>query len=439
MSYGYLIPTGGFTVEIWFKRDALPANFETLVNQRTQAAVRWDAGSGGTYGVGRQFVMEMTPSGALSVTVVDETSTSGTNVITWTDGSPGGYGNDNQWHHFVFRLGTNRIAWKVFLDGASYASGNASAAVDWNPGILTFGAQYAPSVGDFGSWNWSKWIAYPTVFNYPLTDNRIFEHYTAGAGGTVYYGDNEVTRLHRIADWADVPDQSREFEDPLVNLQGIQVAGTNALQGMQDTSFASSGVIFADGQTRIVYHNRRHSYNRWKTTTLAESTSSAPEIGLTFTIDTANIYNDVRGDRPFGSQVRLVDDLSKSAYGRKTYDFTIPVTTQIELENAVSWLSTKYREAVIRVSSISLRAESSSLIEWVGTGGVTVGDHITLDELPPEAAPEVSMELIVEKIGVDVDIKNRTYIVNMELSPFELNEVFEVGVSNLGSRWKIGY
>lgn len=437
MSYGYVVPTGGFTIEVWFKRDTLGSTFNCLVNQRTQAAVQWTIG--GTNGIGRQLLLEMNSSGALGFQLVNEGATSGTQVVNYLDGSPSGYGNDNQWHHVAVRLGTNKIAWSLFLDGALYASGNASAAINWNPGILTFGAQYAPQVGDFGSFIWDKWLAYPAVFNYPLTDNRIFEHYTAGSGGTVYYGDDEVTRLTRIADWAEVPDQSREFEEALVNLQGIQVDGANALTSFQDTATAASGLIYADGQSRLVYHNRRHRYNRWTVATLAESTDSAPEYGVTFTIDDSRIFNDVRGERPFGSTVRLVDDISKSAYGRKTYSFSIPVTTHEELQNAVSWVASQYRDAVVRISDVSFRAESSDLIEWIGTGGVNIGDHIVLDEMPPSDAPDVSMEFTVEKVSLSVDIKNRVWIVKLQLSPFYLNQVFEVGVSSLGTKYKIGY
>lgn len=437
MSFGYVVPTGGFTIEVWFKRDVLGSTFNCLVNQRTQAAVQWTIG--GTNGIGRQLLLEMNSAGALGFQLVNEGATSGTQVVNYLDASPGGYGNDNQWHHVAIRLGTNKIAWSLFLDGALYASGNASAAINWNPGILTFGAQYAPQVGDFGSFIWDKWLAYPAAFNYPLTDNRIFEHYTAGSGGTVYYGDDEVTRLTRIAEWAEVPYQSRDFESALVNLQGIQVDGANALTSFQDTATAAGGLIFADGQSRLIYHNRRHRYNRWSVATLAESTDSAPEYGVTFTIDDSRIFNDVRGDRPFGSTVRLVDDISKSAYGRKTYSFSIPVTTHEELQNAVAWVAAQYRDAVVRISDVSFRAESSDLIEWVGTGGVTLGDHIILDEMPPTDAPEVAMEFTVEKVSLSVDIKNRVWIVKLQLSPFYLNQVFEVGVSSLGTKYKIGY
>lgn len=438
MPYGYLIPTAGFTVEFWFKRDTLPSVEVALMTQRTQAAVVWSVTSSVT-GYGRQLYLGMGATGNFILRLVNEGATAGTTVVTWDDPSPGGYGSDNTWHLFSLRVLADKVTWAVFIDGAAWASGTASAPLNWSPGLLTFGASYAPQMSDGGTFVWNKWLSYLTVYDYPLTTNRIFEHYTAGAGGTVYYADDEVERLTRIANWAEVPDQSREFEPALVELQGIQVAGTNALTAMQETAFSASGVIYADGQSRLVYHNRRHSYNRWTVATMAESSDSAPEIGITFTIDDTNIYNDVRGDRPFGSTVRLVDDVSKAAYGRKVLSFSISVTTHEELTNAVYWIASKYKNAVVRVSDISFKAESSDLIEWIGTGGLTIGDHIVLDELPPEAAPEVSMEFIVEKIGVDVNIKNREYTVRLELSPYSLNKVFQVGVSNLGAEWKIAY
>lgn len=435
MAYGYVNPaTGpGFTIELWFKSDAVSATYRTLFNSRTQAKVTWQVGN-----YGKQMIMGIAPTtNAFQITIVEETPPQ--IVVNYTDPSPSGYANDNEWHHLAFRLGSNKQAWTLFLDGAVYASGNATQIVEWNPSLQTFGAEYAPHMGDNGSTLWNKWLAYCVMFEKPLSDNRIFEHYTAGAGGTVYYGDNEVERLNRIATWAEVPDQSREFEDSLVTLQGIQVAGTNALTAFQDASAAASGLIYADGQSRLVYHNRRHSYNRWNVTTLAESTGSAPEVGLTFTVDDVNIYNDIRGDRPFGSQVRIIDDISKAAYGRKTFLFSLPVTTHEELTNAVSWVAAKYREAVVRVSNISLRAESSTLIEWVGTGGINIGDHITLDELPASSAPEVTMEFIVESIALNVDMLNKIWEVQLELSPFTLQSVFQVGVSYLGSTDKLAY
>lgn len=438
MSYGYVNPSTGFTVECWFKTNATSANARMLFNSRTQAQVQWSVGAVPT-SYGRQLTIGLTNTQALNFQLVNETSTTGTIVATYTDPSPAGYGNDNIWHFVAFRLNSNRSTWTLFLDGAILATGNASAQVFWNPSVQTFSAEYAPHMGDFGNSIWNKWLAYPALFEKALSDNRILEHYTAGSGGTVYYGDDEVTRLTRISDWAEVPDQSREFETSLVNLQGIQVSGTNALTAMQDTVFASSGLLYADGQSRIIYHNRRHGYNRWNVITLAESFDAAPEMGVVFSVDDTYIYNDVRGDRPFGSEFRIVNQISKAAYGRKTYSFSLPVTTHEELVNAVAWIASRYREPVVRASTMSFAAESSDLIEWAATGGLQIGDHLVIDELPGDAAPEVLMEFVVEKINLDVDVKNRTWRLNLEMSPFEIHEVFQIGVTPLGPRYRIAY
>lgn len=439
MAFGYVNPVTGFTFETWFKTNATAAFFRSLFHSRTQASVTWNVGTSVT-GIGRQFTFGIAQTvNAFQFSLVNETNTTGTIVASWTDPSPSDYASDNAWHHTAFRLGTDRRTWTVFLDGVVLATGTASVAVNWKPSFQTFGAEYGPQMGDFGNSIWNKWLAYPAAYEKPLTNNRIFEHYTAGAGGTVYYNDDEVARLHRICDWGELPDQSREFEPALVNLQGIQVAGTNTLTALQDTAAAASGIIYADGQSRLVYHNRRHNYNRWSVVTLAESLSAAPEIGVTFSVDDTRIFNDVRGDRPFGSEFRILNEISKAAYGRKTYSFTLPVTTHEELVSAVSWISAKYREPVVRVSTVSFAAESSDLLEWTATGGITVGDHITLDELPADAAPDSVMEFIVENVGLDVDVKNRKWQLNLELSPFEIQEVFQVGVTPLGTKYRIAY
>lgn len=438
MAYGYVTPSTGFTIELWFKRDAIETQYQTLVSQRTQASVNWPSSAINVQG--RQFVVEMLPNtAALSVNFFNEATNAGTLVGTWTDGAPSGYPNDNQWHHFALRMNKNKTTYAVFLDGVKLVEQNTTTSLNWNPGFLTFGGQYSPPVGNWGSYIWNDWLAYFAVFEEALTDNRIFEHYTAGSGGTVYYGDDEVTRLNRIADWAEVPNQSREFESAVTTLQGIQVDGTNALTAFQDTAEWAGGLVFADGQTRLVYHNRRHRYNRWNVVTLAESLQSAPEIGVTFSVDDENIFNDVRGDRPFGSTIRIVDAVSKAAHGRKTFSFSISVTKHSELQDVVSWISAQYRYPRVRVSEVTFQADSSDIIEWIGTGGVTIGDHIILTELPADAGPEGTMQFIVEKIGLDVDIRNRLYTVKMQLGPYEINNVFQVGVSTLGNNYKIGY
>lgn len=442
MSYGYLTPATGWTVEIWFKHQTLltgGTDWDALFNQYTQSSTNWSSFGNSN---GRQFELSISSAtNALRLQFFNSNGNTGTTLATFDDpnGTNQPYANDNEWHHVAVRMSTNKINFSVFLDGQLLGNGTTSAALNWNPGILAIGGAYSPPNGFFGIDLWEGWLAYAAVFQRPLSDNRILEHYTAGSGGTVFYNDNEVTRLGRILDWARVPDQSREFESNLVNLQGIQVQDANALTALQDTVKAAGGVLFADGQSRIVYHNREHVYNRWTIVTLAESLGAAPETDLEFTLDDETIFNDIRGDRPFGSQIRMQDELSVDAHGPRTYSFSIPVTTHEELQNAVSWIFERYAEPEVRVSTVTLRAESSTVIEWIGTGGVTIGDHITLTELPQEAAPFETMEFIIEKISINADLINKVWAVSLGLSPYRLAEVFEVGTTPLGSRYRLAY
>lgn len=443
MAYGYVNPVTGFTIELWFKSNATSPNFRALFNSRTQGNVSWFTGALPN-SIGRQMIVSMTSSvaptpNALTINMVRENTNSGSVAMTWTDTSGPAYASDNQWHHLAIRLLNNQKTWTVFVDGEIVGSGTTTLAVVWKPSVQLFGGEYAGHIGDPGSNFWKGWLAYPTMYERALSDNRILEHYTAGTGGTVYYGDTEGMRLDRIAEWAELPEQSREFETSVVTLQGIQVEGSNALQAMQDATFASGGKIFADGQSRLVYHNRRHSYNRWSVVKFAESLTAAPEVGIVFTLDNRYIYNDIRGERPFGSQVRLIDDDSKAAYGRKVLSFSVTLTDAIELQNYVSWLASQYRDASVRISNISLRSSSSDVIEWAATGGLQLGDVITFDEMPVDQAPDAQMKFVVEKIGCEVDIINREWILDLELSPFDVNEVFQIGVTGLGSRYRVAW
>lgn len=431
--YGYLTPTGGFTIEVWSKRDAVPpgSTYECIASQFTQAAATWTSSLTTN---GRQFFWGFSPTtGAMYVTASKE---NGTAVMSWTDPSPSGYEDDNAWHHFGIRLAANKTTFTMFVDGVPVATATASAAIDWAPGILTLGAIYAPHLGQWGWHMYRQALAYVTVRNAALTDNRILEHYTAASGGTVYYGDNEVQRLNRIFDWTDTPTICRDLDAPLSSLQGIQVSGTNALDALNQTANDAGGYAFADGQTWIQYHNKRHRYNRFSLFTFAESLGSSVEAGIDMITDDERIWNDVRGKRPYGGSYRMRDEVSISEYGRKTHEFSLAITSSEELRNTVGWLLSRYGTKHLRVSGVTVRAESSDLIEEATTGRIEIGDHIVLDELP-DWSPLSRMELAVEGMSLDANFRDRTWAMTFNLTPAEFDRVFQIGVSALGSNDKV--
>lgn len=433
MSYGYLIPANGFTAEVWFSRAAVPpaAQYPFLFSQYTQAQAGWSTLSSLN---GRQFAVYCSPSsGAL---VLDIHKESGTQVAVWTDPSPAGYEADGTWHHLVFRMQDNKTSWSLWLDNVAYASGSCSQAIDWKPGILCVGGGYAPHLGFYGQYQWADRLAMFAAVNKPLSDSRVSEHYTAGNGGTVYYGDDEVERLTRIYDWTDTPITCRDSDAALATLQGLEVAGTNALDAVLDTAAAASGYVFADGQSWIQYHNKRHRYNRFSLFTFSELTISGVESGIEFVTDDEKIYNDIRGIRPYGGSYRLVDTQSIDEFGRRTYEFTLPITSAEELRNSVGWLLSRYGTEHLRISGVTLRAETSAFIEHAVTGRIEIGDHIVIDDLP-DWAPVQTMELSVEGMSLDADFKNGKWAMSFNLTPAEFDQVFQIGVSVLGGKDKV--
>lgn len=430
MAYGYVTPTGGFTIELWFNHANVPTWPEMLISQQTRNVVSWDAQPAVN---GRQLGVYLTATGALEV---DWRNEAGTQLALWTDDSTD-YAHDGNWHFLAIRLADDQQTWSLFLNADLQTTSVLSTPVAWSPGALSFGGAYAAHLGNFGDYLYNGGLAYVAVWDKALTTNRINEHYTAGSGGTVFYGDDEVTRLGRLYDYCGVPTNARRYEAALTTLQGIQIAGENGLDHVMQTGDDAGGLVFADGQAVMTYHNRRHRYNRPVLATLSERTASAPDVGMEFTTDDTKIYNDVRASRPYGGSARLRNLPSENEYGRRIRELKISVTSDDEVRNAGTWIVERYGEDRVRVSGVTLSAATSEGIQRLAES-VSIGDKIAFDALP-ENAPERYMEFIVEGISLDANFKEGTWSIGFQLSPADLWNVFQVGVSTLGDGSRIAY
>lgn len=436
-AYGYVTPAGGFTLEAWYERTAAVAGtgnaHAALFVQRTQAPVTWSDGEIGRY---FWFGFSLSPGGFWLI--VDNEG--GGSILNWNDPSPSGYNSDNTWHHVALTLDAATMkVFKIFLDGVLYTTQTASAALDWLPGIMTLAGSLSSDTGTTGFNAWDQRMGPMAVFNKELTANKIQEHYAAGSGGTVFYGDDENERLARVMGWADVPPSAVLYEDADTLLEGLKLADSNALDIAHSTAGDAGGYLFADGQAIIRKHNRRHRYNRWAELSLGEaSNSTAPEIGFKFQTYQKYIYNDIRGKRPFGTRVRLQNIASQDANGRKVYEIDISVTEHEELVNAVLWILTRYGTDTVRISGAKFQTHNSLILKELAYGRIEIGDMLVLDSLP-DPSPEPSMEFIIESISVDADFLSKTWEVELKLSPNSVTNVFQLCSSTIGDGSYVGY
>lgn len=437
MPYGYVTPDNGFTVECWFRSGVtLPTYAEVLFGQQSLIqAVPWSASPQVN---GRHFMVYKRGTAPFGAIVVDIFNKAGTELLDVTDPTPGEYVNDDAWHFCAVRVGADKRTVTMWVDGEKKIAGTVMAtAIDWTPGALVFGGTYAPHLGNFGTYLLTGGLNYCAVWDTALTDARVAEHYTAGSGGTVFYGDDEVTRLRRIYDLAGVPASAQRFDDPVTTLQGLEVAGQNALEKAKATVADAGGLVFADGQSTMVYHNRRHRYNRPVTMVLSESRGSAPDVGMAFSTDDTKVINDVRANRSFGGSARIRNRASEAEYGRRVYEVTWHITDDDEMRNGATWLAERYGEDRVRIEGVTLSAESSDDIQYL-VETVSIGDKVAFDDLP-DNAPSTYLEYIIEGMSVNASFKDQTWELGLELSPAELWNVLQVGVSTLGDGSRIAF
>lgn len=434
--YGYVSPSG-FTILGWFKRTTIPPSGgerEYLITQYSQSPHNW---STVTQNNGLQFSVGYTSDSKLHISAQVEKT--GANVLDWVSADARPEINDGNWHFFCLRLATDSKTFDFWIDDellTVHASGSdpgtpavASTAVAWSPGALVFGGGFAVQDGNFGHNMWTGSLAYIAVFTVPLSDDRVNVYYTSGSDGLVYSGDSEVKRLDRILDWADVPENARVYDPPLTTLQGIQ-PGQGAMDAVNDTAGSASGLVFADGQSRIAYHNRKHRDNRFNFVTFAESLGSAVNVGMEFSTDDTQVYNDITGSRPNGVTLRIQDQDSQGYYGRRTYSIEANINSDVELRNFCSWILSRYSSDRVRVQMCYLQAESSDLIQYAAEC-IQIGDVVTFDELTPNN-PGTTLTYTVDAIGVEADCKAPSWQLQLGLTPNDLNYTFQVGTGTVG-------
>lgn len=433
MSYGYVDPVDGFTIELWFQHAAVPTTSEALVSQQTQNAnANWSTVPGIN---GRQFVIWLSPTtgpGALSLEIRSE---SGSMLLTYSD-TGASYAADSRWHFMAFSMDATGAVASLYIDDA-LTTHPLSMAIDWQPGALSFGGAYAPHLGNWGDFFFNGGLSYIAVWDEALTDAQIRAHKAAGLGEAAFANDTEVQRLERILSYAGVPPNSQRLDPPVSTLQGAQIANQHPLDLAQSAANAAGGLFFADGQATVVYQNRHYRYGRQLRATLAESTASAPEVGMGFSTDDTKVYNDIQASRPNGGSIRVRNTASQDEYGPKTYTLNLPITSDDELLNAATWVAERYGSDMVRISGVTLQAHTSDLIQYLAET-VQIGDRIAFDELP-QNAPESYVEYIVEGIGVSASLKDQTWTLSLELSPAELWNVLQVGVSTLGDGSRLAY
>lgn len=232
-----------------------------------------------------------------------------------------------------------------------------------------------------------------------------------------------VDRFYRIAGLLGI---TPALKGDSATVMDAQVAGGKApLQAFRDVAAVEAGLVYAARDSAdLVLECRSWRYNKASSITL-----TIDDIGgdLTWSDDDQPLANDVTNRRDGGADQRVTDAASIAAYGHYTGGSSQPWASDYDALANAQWLVGVGADPPPRITQVTVKA--STISQHTGVLGLDLSDVITLTSLPA-TSPQASVALHIEGYTESIDAGMHTIAFNT--SPAEPNQVWELGVSDLG-------
>jgi hypothetical protein len=366
-------PVGGgasglLTLEAWF-RTVGPTTSRTIAVLETAAGTRQE--------------LQISSTGKLQGLATSHTGS--TNLSLLSSGDV----NDGLTHHAAYVLsgsGAGTITGKLYLDGVqvdtgSYTSSNLGSYV-----LLRIAARK-------GGRTFSGTLAHVAVYSAALSAGRILDH--ANAGLTGLSGERTDQRIGRFADYMGIPSGDRAFDvgDSTVGAQSTSGKGT--IEAMREVEKTEAGVLFVNGDGKLVFHKRSRRYNTTPAVTL---TGAQLLTDLEFPGDDFGMLNDFSVSRPGGAVQRVTNQASINEYGLYRDSMEIPANSDAATISAAQWRVGNYGTPRDRVPSVTVdlqRLEEIAPSQVALLLAADISTMIRLSSLPAQA-PTPTTDVFVE-------------------------------------------
>jgi hypothetical protein len=326
--------------------------------------------------------------------------------------------NDDHTHQAVLTesLSGSTVTWRVYVDGAQWASGTYSAPVLQTYVRLLLGTDH---VGQL----WAGTISHAAVYPTALSAARIATQYAAGVGTLVERTDQ---RIGRVADYVNIPAADRAFDAGNGTVGAQATSGKQPLEAMQENTATESGVLFIAGNGQLTFHNRSRRYNQAPAFTLP-----ATEIGdvAAFPGDDFGVTNDMTVTRAGGSTARSVNQPSIDEYGLYRDSAEIVAASDEAAQSAASWRVNTYGTPRTRIPNVTVEVAKLELLDPTLVAPVlatTIGTKVRLGSLPANA-PASTVDLFVEGWAEQLDVN--TWAIAWNTSPGDVADLWQLGVA----------
>jgi hypothetical protein len=150
------------------------------------------------------------------------------------------------------------------------------------------------------------------------------------------------------------------------------------LRNVQD---AERGIVFIAGDGHVQFHSRHHRLLNEYTSaaTFGDDAGESMYVDLEPALDDTYVYNDVRMTRSGGTEQTASDATSQTAYGPRTYSETgLLLTADTEALSMAQYLLSQYKDAAMRVSSITLWPDKAPADLFPKCLGYDIAERITV-------------------------------------------------------------
>ena len=204
------------------------------------------------------------------------------------------------------------------------------------------------------------------------------------ASTTGFSGERSDQRIARIASWIGFP-TARQVLDVgnSTSIAHVDPSGKAPLSYMQEVADTEQGVLYADTQGRLVFHNRARSYTVPSATASVDANLLGKEAK--FVGNLFGVINEATGSRDGGADQSYSDPAAQTKTGWVlSADRKLLVTTDAEVTSAIQWLVNTHKTPQPRLINSTLDAYTS-LADQAELRALDVDSRLDITGLPPQA------------------------------------------------------
>jgi hypothetical protein len=305
----------------------------------------------------------------------------------------------------------NETTWTFYINGLETMSGTFTSTLPAKFSSITVNGAVTVSgmniFGNYASQNFNGYTGQVAIFPYELTAARIYTHYLAGnyamAGEPDYYRiERLLTAGNALGRRCILQSPAGEFT-PIVSTQDIASQAASA-SIMNMTGDLLPAIFYIAPTGDMFYLEKSYAWDEPVQWALGDEPSNGeiPYQGdIRYDFDPTRVINEIQltqldDESITTSSLTAIEAASQEQYGTETdiatgylqIDANYPLNSGPSLGDLANWLAATYQAPVLRVSAITLEAQSFPAA-WPAILGISVGDMVTIARRPPGSGSAV--------------------------------------------------